>query len=211
MEECSTLNSTQSCHEGLPQSTETPDESNNEDMYKFANYNKDRRIDYCHESPGYAAINRAKHSLRIESSVENSVGDELFSPGYDIVGGQEVANKVVIMAIEQENPLLHTESQKRSPSPVVYAKVNKDKKKKNQQDHSVACEERERSLSPEYSQVENINKHAKDNIIVNQENQEDEQQYYHNLEKPEEHGCSGNNIKEIVYTSEHSLNSKHVV
>ena len=39
-----------------------------------------------------------------------------------------------------------------------------------EEDHSAIAEGRERSQSPEYSQVENVNKHSKD-IIVNQENQ----------------------------------------
>jgi hypothetical protein len=111
---------------GLLQSSETADESNN-GMYKFANYNQNRMIDYCHEPPGYAAVNRAEHSLRIEKSVQKSIDSEWFSPGYDEVGGHEVAIKTVIMAEEQENPSPYIEPQKRSPSP-VYAEVNKDKK-----------------------------------------------------------------------------------
>jgi hypothetical protein len=190
-------------NEGLSQSAKIADESNNGDMYKFANYNQDRTIDYCHEPPGYAAVNRAEHSLRIEKSVQKSIDSEWFSPGYDEVGGHEVASKTVVMAKEQENPSPYIGPQKRSPSP-VYAEVNKNKKKKQQQDHSIVVEERERSLSPEYSQVMNINKLSKDNI-VNEENQYDEQHYYHSLENPEEHGCNGNNIiQEMVFTSEHS-------
>lgn len=105
-----------------------------------------------------------------------------------------MANKTVV--IEQVNPLLYIEPQERCPSP-VYAEVHKDKKKKQQQDHSVVIDEREGNQSPEYSQVQSFNKHSKD--IVYQENQEDEQHYYHSLENPAEHG---NN--KIVFINKHS-------
>ena len=167
-------------------------------MYQFTSYNQDKTIDYSHEPPGYAAVNTAKHgNLRIENSVQNSIGDEWFSPGYDEVGGHEVANKTVVMVKEQEDPLPYVEPQQRCPSPVIYAEVHKDKKKKQQDCLVVVTEEREGNQSPEYSQVENVNKHS-----VNQKNQdsEDEQHYYHSLENPVELGD-----KEIVnYTSKHS-------
>ena len=107
-----------------------------------------------------------------------------------------MANKTVVMVEEQEDPSPspYVEPQERCPSP-VYAEVHKDKKKKQQQNCSkVITEEREGNQSPEYSQVENVNKHS-----VNQKNQEDEQHYYHSLENPVEHGN-----KEVVYTSKHS-------
>ena len=84
---------------------------------------------------------------------------------------------------EQEDTSAH-ESLKRGPSP-VYAEVSKDEKKKKQQ-------ERERSPSPKYTEVDNVNKHSKD--IVNREKEEDEQHYYYSLEIPEELGCSESNI-----------------
>ena len=56
----------------------------------------------------------------------------------------------------------------------------------------VVTEEREGNQSPEYSQVENVNKYS-----INQENQ-DGQHYYHSLENPVEHGN-----KEIIYTSKY--------
>ena len=166
-------------------------------MYKFTNYynSQEKAVDSCHEPPGYAAINMAKHgSLRNEKSVQNSIGNKWFSQGYDVVGCHEVANKTVV--IEQENPLPYIEPQERCPSP-VYAEVHKDKKKKQQQDHSVVIDEREGNQSPEYSQVQSFNKHSKD--IVYQENQEDEQHYYHSLENPVELGN-----KEMLYISKHS-------
>ena len=208
-----TLNNTQ-CktgqNEGQPQSADcsavTADEANNEGMHTPANYNKEKAIDYCNHSPEYAAVNKAKYGLKIKNSVQVTADDEWFSPSYDEVGGHEAASKTVVIIKEQENPSACIEPQKRSPSP-VYAEVHKDKKKKKQQeDHSVVVEEGERSQSPEYSKVENIKKHSK-NII---ENQEDEQHYYHSLEKPEEHGCTGNNIGETVYISEDSQKSQIV-
>jgi hypothetical protein len=87
----------------------------------------------------------------------------------DEVGGHEVANKTVVIVEEQENPLpYYTESQKRSPSPVhMYAEVQSHKTKK--EDHSAI---RERSQSPEYSQIEIVNKHyCNKDIIANQKNQ----------------------------------------
>lgn len=76
-----------------------------------------------------------------------------------------------------------------------------------QEDHSAVSEEfrREKFQSPEYIGIANVNKHSKD--IVNQEKQEDEQHYYHSLEN---HGCSGSNTEETVYTNEDSQESKVV-
>ena len=148
-------------NEEQSQSAETAKESNTGDMYQFASYNQDKAIDYSHEPPGYAEVNTAKHgNLRIENSVQSSIDNEWFSPGYDEVGGHEVGNKTVVMAKEQEDPSPYVEPQERCSSP-VYAEVHKDKKKKQQQDCLVVVtEEREGNQSPEYSQVENVNKHS---------------------------------------------------
>ena len=111
-------------------------------------------------------------------------------------------NKIVVMLEKQENPSAYREPQKRCPSP-VYAEVHEDKKKKQhcQQDCSVAVtEEREGNQSPEYSQVENVNKYS-----INQENQEDEQHYYDSIQDPVKHG---NN--EIIFISKHSQESEVV-
>ena len=104
-------------------------------------------------------------------------------------------NKIVE---KQENPSAYREPQKRCLSP-VYAEVHEDKKKEHQQDCSVVVtEEREGNQSPEYSQVENVNKHS-----INQENQDDEQHYYDSIQDPVKHG---NN--EIIFISKHSQESQ---
>ena len=110
----------------------------------------------------------------------------------------QVENKIVVMIEKQENPSAYREPQKRCPSP-VYAEVHEDKKKQQQQDCSMVVEEREGNQSPEYSQVENINKHS-----INQENQ-DEQHYYDSIEDPVKYG---NN--EIIFISKHSQESQVV-
>ena len=211
-----TMNNTQ-CqtgqNEGQSQSALTAEELNNGDKYKFAaNYNQEKVINCCIESPEYAAVNRAKFNLKIENGVQNfmvtPLDDEWFSPGYDEVGGHEMARKTVAEEQKNPSPAVFTEPQKRSPSP-VYAEVHKDKKKNKQhEDKPVVVEERERSQSPEYSKVEKVNKHSMD--IVNQENQEDEQHYYHSLESPAEHGCNEDNNGETVHASEHSQESQVV-
>ena len=130
-EEPSNTQSQTSENEEQSRSAETAKESNTGDnMYQFASYNQDKTIDYSHEPPGYAAVNTAKYGdLRIENSVQNSIDNEWFSPGYDEVGGHEVASKTVVMVKEQEDPSPYVEPQERCPSP-VYAEVHKDKKKK---------------------------------------------------------------------------------
>ena len=87
--------------------------------------------------------------------------------------------------------LWHTENHRKGVLHLsVYAEVHEDKKKKQQQDRSVVVEEREGNQSPEYSQVENVNKHS-----INQENQ-DEEHYYDSIQDPVKH--------EIIFISKHS-------
>ena len=209
-EESSKLNNTQS-HQidwnGRESQGMISDEADSRENYSIIICNQGKTIDHS-QSPQYAAVNRGKNSLKSENRLQITTvtDDEWFSPGYDEVGGHETASKTVIIIKEKQNPLAHIEPQKRSPSP-VYAEVHKDKKKKKQQEDDSVVTEGERSQSPEYSKVE-INKHSKE-IIVNHENQEDEQHYYHSLENPEEHGyCCENNIGETVCTSEDSQKSQ---
>ena len=176
-------------NEGHAQSAVTADEANRGDMHTFVNYNQEKLINW---SPEYAAVNRAKHSLKIKNSVQTTTSDKWHSPGYAQVGDLEVASKIVVM---NEDPSTYIEPLKRSSS--VYAEVHKDgKKKKQREDHSVV-DKRERSQSPEYTEVDKVNKHSGD--IVNQVKQEYERHYYHSLETPEEHGCTGSQEDEQHY------------
>ena len=160
------------------------------------------------QSPEYAVVNKANKSFKTANSVQPTIGDEWYSPGYAEVG--EVSNKAAATIKENQDTSAHESlSLKKSPSP-VYAEVSEERKKKKQpyENHSVV-EERERSPSPRYTQVDNVNKHSKD--TVNQEKQEDEQHYYYSLEIPEELMCTGSTITESVYTSKNSQESQMVL